>query len=154
MPGSKKLGKQMIWGFLKNTIFLSTLCLMLAISTATLAIKTLSLGAKVAAVTAGAAAAQRQAVAGAVTRAKAKARLRRVIVMVPVAGIVAGGYFEEQDYREWKEQHPELGRSDYACEVSHVSAEVIDGMLQDLPERVRPSREFVLSKLPECVPHT
>ena len=144
----------MIWGLLKNTVFLTILCLMLAISTATLAIKTLSLGAKVAAVTAGATAAQRQAVATAVTRTKAKARLRRMVVMVPVAGIAAAGYFEEQDYREWKEENPELGRKDYACEVSHVSAEVIDDMLQGLPEDIRPSREFLLSKLPECTPQT
>ena len=136
----------MIWALLKNTVVLSVLCLMLAFSTAALAIKTLSLGAKVAAVTAGAAAAQSQAVA----RTKAKARLRRAVVMVPVAGIAAAGYFEEQDYQEWKEQNPELGRSDYACEVSQFSAEVIDDMLQELPEQVRPSREFVLSKLPEC----
>lgn len=140
----------MIWGLLKNTVFLTSMCLMLAISTATLAVKTLSLGAKVAAVTAGAVAAQHKAVATAVTRTKAKARLRRVVVMVPVAGIAAVGYFEEQDYQEWKEQNPELGRADYGCEVSQVSAEVIDDMLQDLPEAVRPSREFMLSKLPEC----
>ena len=142
----------MIWALFKNTVFLTTLCLMLAISTATLAIKTLSLGAKVAAVTAGAAAAQQKAVATAVTRTKAKARLRRAVVMVPVAGIAAVGYFEEQDFQEWKEQNPGLDRSDYACEVSQVSAEVIDDMLQGLPAQVRPNREFVLSKLPECAP--
>ena len=140
----------MIWGFFKSTVFLTTLCLMLAISTATLAVKTLSLGTKVAAVTAGAVAAQRKAVATAVTRTKAKARLRRMVVMVPVAGIAAAGYFEEQDYQEWKAQNPEMGRKDYACEVSRVSAEVVDDMLQGLPEDVRPSREFLLSRLPDC----
>lgn len=144
----------MIWGLLKNTVFLMSMCLMLAISTATLAVKTLSLGAKVAAVTAGAAAAQNKAVAKAVTRTKAKARLRRAVVMVPVAGIAAAGYFEEQDYQEWKELNPELGRADYACEVSQVSAEVIEDMLQDLPEQVRPSREFMISQLPRCLPQT
>lgn len=144
----------MIWGLLKNTVFLSIMCLMLAISTATLAVKTLSLGTKVAAVAAGAAAAQRQAVATAVTRTKAKARLRRMVVMVPVAGIAAAGYFEEQDYQEWKAQNPGLGRTDYACEVSRVSADVIDDMLQGLPEDVRPSREFLLSKLPDCTAET
>ena len=70
--------------------------------------------------------------------------------MVPVVGIAAVGYFEEQDFQEWKEENPDLGRSDYACEMSQVSAEVIDEMLQELPEQVRPSREFLISKLPEC----
>lgn len=144
----------MVWGLLKNTVFLGMLCLTLAISTATLALKTLSLGAKVAAVTTSAVAAQRQAVAKAVTRTKAKARLRRAVVMVPVAGIAAAGYFEEQDYQEWKEQNPGLGRSEYACDVSQASAEVIDDMMQGLPEQVRPSRKFLLSKLPECAPQT
>ncbi|MEO9823007.1 MAG: hypothetical protein ABJF50_01150 [Paracoccaceae bacterium] len=147
-------GIAMILALLKNTVFLVTLCLLLAISTASLAVKTLSLGAKVAAVTAGAASAQHQAVASAVARTKAKARLRRTVVMVPVVGIAAVGYFEEQDYQEWKEENPELGRSEYACEVSQVSAEVIDDMLQGLPEHVRPSREFVLAKLPDCASHS
>jgi uncharacterized membrane protein YebE (DUF533 family) len=140
----------MIWGLLKNTVFLTLLCATLAISTATLAVKTLSLAGKVTAVAAGAAAAQRQAVATAVTRTKAKARLRRMVVMVPVAGIAAAGYFEEQDYQEWKAQNPDLGRADYACEMSRISADVVDEMLQDLPEDVRPDRDFLLSRLPTC----
>ena len=94
--------------------------------------------------------AHRKQLAEAVAKAKAKARLRRVIVAVPIAGIVAMGYFEERDYREWKEQNLDGTRQHYACEVATLTAHVIDEVLQDLPEAVRPTPATVLGKMPEC----
>ena len=99
---------------------------------------------------AAAAIANRKAIAAAVLRTKAKARLRRALVVVPVAGIAAAIAFEREDYLEWKQDNPDGDLEAYGCEVSAVSAEVVDDVLQDLPEQVRPSRDWLLSRLPEC----
>jgi len=69
---------------------------------------------------------------------------------VPVAGIGAAVAFERQDFLEWKEDNPEGDLETYGCEVSVVSAEVVDDVLQDLPEQVRPSRDWLLSRMPDC----
>ena len=86
----------------------------------------------------------------AVAKAKAKARLRRAVVAIPIAGIGAITYFEEQDYQEWKEQNPEGDRKEYACEIASLTVEVMDDVLQGLPERVRPAPETVREFLPTC----
>jgi len=137
----------------KQTSFLLVLCGILFTSTATLAVRTASLTAQVGTMGAAAAAsaiANRKAIAAAVTRTKAKARLRRMAVAVPIAGLGLAAEFERRDFVEWQEQNPEGTYGEYGCEVATVSAEVMDDVLQDLPERVRPSRDTVLSWLPEC----
>ena len=70
--------------------------------------------------------------------------------MVPIAGIAAGAYFEEQDYQEWKQQHPNGNRQDYACEVAALTAEVLDELLREIPDNLRPSEERLTGQLPKC----
>ena len=137
----------------RNVTFLLIVSLSLLMSTVAFAIQTVRLSAEVAVMTGQAAAtviAHRKAIAKAVTRAKAKARLRRLAVAVPVAGTVLAAEFERRDYQQWQEDNPDGSFSDYACEVGTISAEVIDEVLQELPETVRPGRDLVLSQLPEC----
>lgn len=74
-----------------------------------------------------------------VFRTKAKARLKRLIAAMPFVGIAAVGYFEEQDYKEWLLENPEGDRKQYACEVANITAEVLDEVLQDLPDNLRPN---------------
>jgi len=85
-----------------------------------------------------------------VTRTKAKARLRRAVVAVPIAGIAATAYFEEQDFQEWLIENPDSTRREYACSIATLSAEVVDEVLQELPKTLRPAPETVLSIVPEC----
>lgn len=142
-----------VFAFFKNTVFLLILCATLAMSTAALAFKAISLTAQVATMTASAttaAIAHRKSLASTVARLKAKARLRRVMAAVPLVGIGAAGYFERQDFVEWQEENPEGTFTEYSCEVATISAEVVDEVLQELPEEVRPSRDLVLSYLQEC----
>ncbi|MDU8913996.1 hypothetical protein [Aestuariicoccus sp. MJ-SS9] len=80
-------------------------------------------------------------------KTKAKARLRRAVVAVPIAGVGAIAYFEEQDYQEWLSENPDGSRQKYACEVASLSAEVVDEVLQGLPEWMRPEPE---KYMPEC----
>ena len=145
-----------MFAFLKNTTFLMILCASFAISTISLAARTFSLAAQVTALTASAAStavAHRKTLASAVAREKAKARIRRYIAAIPVAGLAAVAYFETEDFLEWQEDNPDGTKTDYACEVADASAMVIDETLQALPDNLRPSSDFVLSRLPECGPN-
>jgi hypothetical protein len=90
---------------------------------------------------------------------KAKERLRRSIMAVPMVGTGLMVYFEEQDYQEWKQDNPDGNPSKYACEVAASSALVMDqfvadtvDFLQNLPESVRPEPESVKArlKIPTC----
>ena len=137
----------------RNVTFLLMLCFSLMVSTAVMTVQAVMLGTEVAAqsaVIARSAVQNRRAIVRAVARAKAKARLRRVIAAVPVAGIAAVGYFERRDFVAWQEGNPDGTLNEYSCKVATVSAEVIDEVLQELPERARLSPDFVLSYLPEC----
>lgn len=142
-----------VFALFKQTSFLLVLCGILFTSTATLAVRTASLTAQVGTMGATAAAtalANRKAIAAAVARTKAKARLRRMAVAVPIVGLGLVAEFERRDFLEWQEENPEGTYGNYGCEVAAVSAEVLDEVLQELPESVRPSRDTVLSRLPEC----
>lgn len=90
---------------------------------------------------------------------KAKARLRRAVVAVPVVGAGLVLYFEEQDFQEWLDENPEGTRIEYACEVAAYSAELVDEIVADtveaaqgLPSSVRPSTETIKSwlEVPKC----
>ena len=142
-----------LFRLVRTTAFLVVLCISLATTAVCMGVWAVSLTAQVTTMTASAAAAaiaNRKAIAATVLRTKAKARLRRALVVVPVAGIAAAIAFEREDYLEWKQDNPDGDIEAYGCEVSEVSAEVVDDVLQDLPEQVRPSRDWLLSRLPEC----
>jgi hypothetical protein len=139
--------------FLRNTVFLGALLAGLAASSLSLGLWALSLSAQVATVSAGAAAAalrHRKELAHAVARTKAKARLRRALVAVPVVGLGSLVYFEEQDYREWLEENPGGDRTAYLCEMAALTAEVMDEVLQDLPEALRPAAGRLRAQGPDC----
>lgn len=138
---------------LRSTVMLLWLCAVLAVSALALGIQALTLSAQVASVTAGATAAavkHRKDLAKAVARTKAKARLQRALVAVPIVGTGAAVAFEAQDFHDWQVDNPNGTLADYSCEVAALSAEVVDEVLQDLPDAMRPSRDLLLRQLPEC----
>lgn len=137
----------------RSVVFLSWLSFAFASVAISATVWALQLGATVTALTAQAASAaisHRRELAQAVARAKARARVQRLVAAVPIAGVGAIAYFKEQDFQDWKEQNPEGTRQQYACEVSALTAEVIDEVLQDLPESIRPEPATVLRYMPEC----
>lgn len=146
-----------LFRILRSTVFLLWLCGALAVSSVALGVQAVVLSAQVTSLTAGAAATalrHRKEIARAVARTRAKARLRRLLVAVPVVGVGAAAAFEAQDYRAWQEDNPEGTFADYSCESAALSAEVVDEVLQDLPDSVRPERDTVLSWLPGCEDQT
>ena len=81
-------------------------------------------------------------------------------VAVPFIGAALIIYFEEQDFQEWLDEHPDGDRRQYACEVATYSAEIIDDLVGDtltatenLPDYLQPNAEKVKTwlEVPKCV---
>ena len=131
---------------LRNTAFLLWMIGVLAVSTLSFGIWAMSKTAQVASLTATMAAntiAHRTTLTQSAARLRAKARLRRFIVAVPITGLAFVAYFEEHDYQEWLQDNPDGDRTQYACEVAIITAEVLDEVLQELPENIQPSPNFL-----------
>ena len=116
----------------------------LSLASATAQIATLSANA------ATAAALHKKQMAKAISKEKAKARLKRLIVAVPLLGTGAAVAFEGNDLKVWLEENPAKSATDYGCEVASSSAEVMDEILAELPEKFRPSNDLIMSRMPEC----
>lgn len=59
-------------------------------------------------------------------KTRAKGRLRRGAVAIPLAGIALAAGFEEMEWREWSAENPDRTRLDYACSQAEVTMEVIE----------------------------
>ena len=127
----------------RNTMFVGALCLLLLTTT----IGAIAWGIQTAAL---ATAVTSKAVTKAVMKTKAKARIRRAIVAIPVVGLGAIVYFEERNFKEWKTDNPDGTRQEYGCEVVEATSLVIEEVLQELPDYVRPEPETVFKLIPKC----
>lgn len=139
---------------LRSVVFLGWLCAVLATTSVATVVWAFQMSATVSAMAAkvtAMAATHRKQLTKEIAKTKAKARLRRAVVAVPVAGIAATAYFEEQDFQEWLIDNPGGTRSEYACSIASLSAQVVDEVLQELPETLRPAPETVLSVMPDCL---
>ncbi len=116
----------------------------LSLASATAQVSTLSANA------ATAAALYKKQMTKTISREKAKARLKRLIVAVPLLGTGAALAFEANDLKVWLGENPDRAPTDYGCEVVSSSEEVMDEVLAELPEKFRPSSDLVMSKMPEC----
>ena len=137
----------------KSAIFLFLLALGLGIAFLQTSLSLDSATAQVATLSANAATAaalHKKQMAKAISKEKTKARLKRLIVAVPLVGTGAALAFEANDLKVWLEENPDKSSTDYGCEVASSSAEVMDEVLAELPKKVLPSSDFVMSKIPEC----
>ena len=116
----------------------------LSLASATAQIATLSANA------ATAAALHKKQMAKAISKEKAKARLKRLIVAVPLLGTGAAVAFEGNDLKVLLAENPDKSPTDYGCEIASSSAEVMDEVLAELPEKFRPSSDLIMSRMPEC----
>jgi hypothetical protein len=142
-----------IFGIFRNTIVLGWLVVGLLLISMSLGLRALHLTATVATMTATAASTaikHRKDMARAIAKVKAKARLRRMLVAFPLIGLPVAATFELRDYEEWQAENPGKDFNDYACEVSSLSAEVMDEVLQELPDYLRPSPSTMSELVPEC----
>lgn len=153
----------------RNSILIIWICGALAVSTVGVGVWAIQQGLRVASLTADLASsvselastkvAHKKALSEQKAKLKAKARLRRAIVAVPIVGAGLILYFEEQDFQEWLDENPDGDRAQYACEVAAHSAEILDVVVADtveaaqsLPKSVRPNAETVKSwlEVPRC----
>ncbi len=126
--------------------WLTWLASILAATTLSLAVWTVSLTAQVATLTASAAAAAVNAArekAEIKAKTKAKARLRRMLVAIPIAGTAAAIYFEQADFEEWLFENPGGTFSEYACIQADLSTEIVDEVLAELPEEAGLSADWL-----------
>ena len=69
---------------------------------------------------------------------KVKERGKRLIAAIPIAGIVAVGWFEKNEYEEWKLENPDGTFEDYSSEmtnaISEVAYEIADNYCNDIGE--------------------
>ena len=85
-----------------------------------------------------------------ISKIKAKARLKRIITMLPIAGVAAGLYFEESEFQEWLIDNPNGKRSDYLCEIAEITSEIIDEVIDDLPQTIKSGENLLKAITPEC----
>ena len=85
-----------------------------------------------------------------ITKIKAKARLKRIITMLPIAGAAAGIYFEESEFQEWLIDNPNGKRSDYLCEIAEITSEIIDEVIDALPQSIKSGETLLKAITPEC----
>ena len=86
----------------------------------------------------------------AISKIKAKARLKRMIIMLPFAGAAAGIYFEESEFQEWLMDNPGGTRSDYLCEIADITSEIFDEVINDLPQSIKPNKKLTETIASEC----
>ena len=85
-----------------------------------------------------------------ISKIKTKARLKRIITMLPIAGAAAGIYFEEREFQEWLIDNPNGKRSDYLCEIAKITSEIIDEVIDDLPQSIKSGENLLKAITPEC----
>jgi len=142
-----------MFALFKNTIFLIWLIgglISFSITASIFALNATLTATKLTAQASASAVKHRKEITKAIAKVKAKARLRRMITMVPLAGIAAGGYFEEQDYQEWLVDNQNGKRSEYLCELANVTSEILDDWVDELPKKIKPPPNTISGWMPEC----
>ena len=142
-----------VFRLFRSAIFLFLLAVGLGVALMQTSLSLASATAQVATLSANEATAAtlyKKQMAKAISKEKAKARLKRLIVAVPLLGTGAAVAFEGNDLKVWLEENPGKSATDYGCEVASSSAEVMDEVLAELPEKFRPPSDLVMSRMPEC----
>ena len=137
----------------KNTVFLIWLLCSLAsitIFTSIWALQKTFIVAKLSAEITSNTIKHRKEIIKTISKIKAKARLKRIITMLPIAGAAAGIYFEESEFQEWLIDNPNGKRSDYLCEIAEITSEIIDEVIDGLPQSIKSGENLLKAITPEC----
>ena len=110
-----------VFRLFRSAIFLFLLALGLGVALLQTSLSLASATAQVATLSANAATAaalHKKQMAKAISKEKAKARLKRLIVAVPLVGTGAAVAFEGNGLKVWIEENPGKSATDYGCEVA------------------------------------
>lgn len=69
-----------------------------------------------------------------ILKTKIKERGKRVLTAIPIAGLIAIGWFEKQEYEEWKQDNPDGTPEQYANEVADLVYEVAESYYEDITQ--------------------
>jgi hypothetical protein len=142
-----------MFSILKNTVFLIWLfCTLasLAVFTSIWALQKTYMVAKLSAEITANTIKHKKEIKKIISKIKAKARLKRMITMLPFAGAAAGIYFEESEFQEWLLDNPGGTRSDYLCEIADITSEILDEVINDLPQSIKPNKKLTEKIAPKC----
>ncbi len=99
-------------------------------------------------------AATKSKLARAKLKQKAVSRMQRFAAAAPFIGVGVAVYFEERDFADWREDHPELHgtpldlRTAYWNEVYESTADALDNEYASLKDRYPGLRERLLKSIP------
>ena len=69
-----------------------------------------------------------------ILKTKIKERGKRVLTAIPIAGLIAIGWFEKLEYEEWKQDNPDGTPEQYANEVADLMYEVAESYYEEIIE--------------------
>ena len=69
-----------------------------------------------------------------ILKTKIKERGKRILTAIPIAGLIAIGWFEKLEYEEWKQDNPDGTPEQYANEVADLVYEVAESYYQEIIE--------------------
>ena len=72
-----------------------------------------------------------------ISKTKARARVSRKLVAIPVAGIGIAVWLEKNDYDEWKNDNPDSTKLDYLAETKDELQQLAAEIKQDLGETIQ-----------------
>ena len=71
-----------------------------------------------------------------IAKTKARARVSRKLVAIPVAGIGIAAWLEKKDYDEWKMDNPQSSKLDYLAQTRDEFHLLADEIKRDLDETI------------------
>ena len=54
------------------------------------------------------------------------------------------------NYRNGFLNNPDGTRSDYLCEIADITSEILDEVINDLPQSIKPNKKLIESIAPKC----
>ena len=68
-----------------------------------------------------------------IAKERAKSRIKQTLIAIPFIGSVVFAAVEINDFKSWQKENPNKTKGDYACETAKASIEVLDDLMDDLP---------------------
>lgn len=80
-------------------------------------------------------------------KTKVKERGKRLLAAIPVVGLVTIGWFEKEEYDEWKEENPDGTLEQYTNEMTDASKEVASDMSAEYCDDMGEYCQYIKDKM-------
>ena len=82
-----------------------------------------------------------------IVKTKGKERGKRLLAAIPVVGLLAIGWFEKEEYDEWKEDNPDGTLEQYTNEMTDASKEVASEMSAEYCDDIGEYCHYIKDKM-------